>query len=168
MITFRRATQADVSLLSETRRRAWDATYRGIYEDEQIDAFDYALHHKKDALRIAQQTVYLMMDGAQCAGYFYYGAFPNGVYKDFELCLNSLYILPPYQGMGLGRRVFAHMREVCRAHGLTKFFCGCNIHNRNAQAFYRKMGGIVGKVDGGHARKAEDQMYFEFYVGETK
>ena len=39
MITFRRAMQADVPLLSETRRRAWDATYRGIYEDEQIDAF---------------------------------------------------------------------------------------------------------------------------------
>ena len=52
--------------------------------------------------------------------------------------------------------------------GLDKFFCGCNIHNTKAQGFYRRMGGVVGRVDGGHERKAEDQMYFEFYQGETK
>ena len=34
MIAFRRATEEDVPLLSETRRKAWDATYRGIYDDE--------------------------------------------------------------------------------------------------------------------------------------
>lgn len=39
----------------------------------------------------SRSSVYLTMTGTQCAGYFYYGAFPNGVYKDFELCLNSRY-----------------------------------------------------------------------------
>lgn len=168
MIVFRRATEADIPLLSETRRSAWDATYRGIYEDELIDRFDYEGQRRKDAKRIAEQTVFLMMDGECCAGYFYYGVFPNGLYKDFTLCLNSLYILPPYQGRGLGKRVFAWMREVCRVRGLDKFFCGCNIHNPKAQGFYRARGGVVGLIDGGHARKAEDQMYFEFYLGEME
>ena len=44
----------------------------------------------------------------------------------------------------------------------TKFFCGCNCHNLPAQAFYRAKGGVVGAVHGGHADRAEDQMYFEF------
>lgn len=168
MIVFHRATAQDIALLGQTRQRAWDATYRGIYPDTQIDCFDYATHRKKDERRIAEQTVFLMMDGDTCAGYFYYGTFPHGRYKDFTLCLNSLYILPPYQRRGLGRRVFDWMREVCRARGEEKFFCGCNCHNEKAQAFYRKMGGVVGCVDGGHDNKAEDQLYFEFYVGETK
>ena len=100
MIAFRRATEEDVPLLSETRRKAWDATYRGIYDDEQIDRFDYAMHHQNDLQRIRTQTVYLMLDGADCIGYFYYGAFPGGRYRDFRLCLNALYILPGYQGRG--------------------------------------------------------------------
>ena len=168
MIVFHRATAQDAPLLGQTRQRAWDATYRGIYPDAQIDCFDYAAHRQRDERRIAEQTVFLMLDGEACAGYFYYGAFPHGRYKDFTFCLNSLYILPPYQRRGLGRRVFDWMREVCRVRGEEKFFCGCNIHNEKAQAFYRKMGGVVGRVDGGHENKAEDQLYFEFYVGETK
>ena len=168
MIVFRKAAPEDVPLLSETRRKAWDATYRGIYEDERIDCFDYAMHWRNDEKRIAEQEVYLMTDGGECVGYFYYGAFPGKPYKDFSLCLNALYILPPYQGMGLGARVFSQMREACRQRGLDKFFCGCNVHNTKAQGFYRKMGGIVGKIDAGHERKAEDQMYFEFYLGEEK
>lgn len=168
MIVFYKAGPEDAPLLSETRRKAWNVTYRGIYEDALIDNFDYALHRRNDEKRIAEQEVYLMMDGEHCAGYFYYGAFPGEPYKDFALCLNALYILPPYQGMGLGGRVFSLMREVCRQRGLDKFFCGCNIHNTKAQGFYRKMGGVVGKIDGGHKRRAEDQMYFEFYLGEEK
>ena len=168
MIVFHRATEKDIPILSETRRRAWDATYRGIYEDAMIDNFDYETHHRKDAVRIAEQSVFLMKDGDNCAGYFYYGAFPAGCYKDFALCLNSLYILPPYQAKHLGTRVFAWMREVCRLRGIDKFFCGCNVHNPKAQGFYRKMGGVVGRIDDGHAQKSEDQMYFEFYLGEEK
>ena len=52
--------------------------------------------------------------------------------------------------------------DLCRERGIEKFFCGCNSHNLPAQAFYRAMGGVVGAVHGGHADRAEDQMYFEF------
>ena len=45
---------------------------------------------------------------------------------------------------------------------LCLIFCACNCHNLPAQAFYRAMGGVVGAVHGGHADRAEDQMYFEF------
>ena len=170
MITFRLATPEDAELLSKTRQKVWDATYRGIYSDEKIDNYDFARLIARDKARIANpdNTYYLVMDGELCAGYFYYGPEQNGgQYKDFQLCLNSLYFLPAYQGMGLGSRVFAHMRQVCRERGLHKFFCTCNIHNKKAQGFYEKMGGIVGCIDGNHADKADDQMYFEFTIGDT-
>ena len=109
---------------------------------------------------------YLVMDGGQCAGYFSYGTASHGGYKDFSFCLNSLYLLPPYQHMGLGRRIFAQVRQAARERKLDSFFCGCNVHNLPARRFYEKMGGVVGEIDDGHENLAEDQMYFEFCTGE--
>ena len=161
-VEFRRASPEDARLLAETRRRAWDTTYRGIYPDAMIDEYDLEAHTARDAARIADpaNAVFLAMDGAECVGYFTYGPYTYGRYKDFALCLNSLYFLPGYRRMGLGRRAFAQLTEFCRERGIQKFFCGCNCHNLPAQAFYRAMGGVVGAVHGGHADRAEDQMYF--------
>lgn len=163
-VEFRRASPEDARLLAETRRRAWDTTYRGIYPDAMIDEYDLEAHTARDAARIADpaNAVFLAMDGAECVGYFTYGPYTYGRYKDFALCLNSLYFLPGYRRMGLGRRAFAQLTEFCRERGIQKFFCGCNCHNLPAQAFYRAMGGVVGAVHGGHADRTEDQMYFEF------
>ena len=163
-VEFRRARAEDARLLAETRRRAWDTTYRGIYPDAMIDEYDLEAHTARDAARIADpaNAVFLAMDGAECVGYFTYGPYTYGRYKDFTLCLNSLYFLPGYRRMGLGRRAFAQQTEFCRERGIQKFFCGCNCHNLPAQAFYRAMGGVVGAVHGGHADRTEDQMYFEF------
>ena len=145
-VEFRRARAEDARLLAETRRRAWDTTYRGIYPDAMIDEYDLEAHTARDAARIADpaNAVFLAMDGAECVGYFTYGPYTYGRYKDFALCLNSLYFLPGYRRMGLGRRAFAQLTEFCRERGIQKFFCGCNCHNLPAQAFYRAMGGVVG------------------------
>lgn len=167
MIEFRIVGSEGAELLSQTRQKVWNATYRGIYSDEKIDNYDFRRLIARDRKRMEDpnNTYYLVMDGEECAGYFYYGPEQNGrQYKDFDLCLNSLYFLPQYQGRGLGSRVFALLREVCRSRGLDKFFCSCNIHNKSAQGFYKKMGGVVGLIDGGHPDKADDQMYFEFYL----
>ncbi len=138
-VEFRRARAEDARLLAETRRRAWDTTYRGIYPDAMIDEYDLEAHTARDAARIADpaNAVFLAMDGAECVGYFTYGPYTYGRYKDFALCLNSLYFLPGYRRMGLGRRAFAQLTEFCRERGIEKFFCGCNCHNLPAQAFYR-------------------------------
>ena len=130
-VEFRRASPEDARLLAETRRRAWDTTYRGIYPDAMIDEYDLEAHTARDAARIADPSnaVFLAMDGAECVGYFTYGPYTYGRYKDFALCLNSLYFLPGYRRMGLGRRAFAQLTEFCRERGIQKFFCGCNCLN---------------------------------------
>ena len=123
-------------------------------------------HRPKPVDASTDYMAYLVMDGGQCAGYFSYGAASHGGYKDFSFCLNSLYLLPPYQHMGLGRRIFAQVRQAARERKLDSFFCGCNVHNLPARRFYEKMGGVVGEIDDGHENLAENQMYFEFCTGE--
>lgn len=167
-ITVRRAGVSDAALLAQTRKKAWAATYRGIYPDEWIDHYDEAAHTAKELARLQRpgNEVWLVMDNDICAGYFSYGAPNYGAYRDFAFCLNALYLLPGYQRKGLGRRIFKQVRAAADACGQSRFFCCCNAHNLPAQAFYRAMGGRLGRCDTGHENHAEDQLYFEFYTGE--
>lgn len=164
MVTFQIATEADAPILTQTRRKAWDAAYRGIYPDDMIDDYDFAWYLEKDRQRVSdpEQAVYLLMDGDCCGGYVCIGPPSYGAYKDFALCLNALYFLPAYQGRGFGRQAFELVAGECRRRGLQKFFCGCNAHNRNARSFYGHMGGHLGAARLGHQNPALDQVYFEF------
>lgn len=155
-------------LMARTRQQVWTETYRGIYSDRKIDDYDLDFYTARDRGRMLdpRQTFYLAMDGGRCVGYFHYGPPHIPPYKDFALCLNSLYFLKEYKGQGLGKRVFAHLRHVCRERGLDKFFCQCNCHNLPAQGFYVKMGGILTVCDDGHEDNAQDQLTYEFYLGE--
>ncbi|MBR6376997.1 MAG: GNAT family N-acetyltransferase [Oscillospiraceae bacterium] len=166
MVEFRIAKVSDAAILTETRRKAWDATYRGIYPDDMIDNYDSVWYSERDRQRISdpEQKVYLLMDGDSCCGYLCVGSPAYGRYKDFALCLNALYILPAYQGQGCGRQAFRLVAEECRRRGLEKFFCGCNAHNRKARNFYGHMGGHLGAAKLGHQNHAMDQVYFEFIL----
>ena len=156
-------------LMAATRQKVWLTTYRGIYKDSKLDFYDIGFYTRRDRKRMEDpaQTFILAMDGDACVGYFHYGPPHIPPYKDFVLCLNSLYFLSEYRGQGLGRRAFAHLRQVCAERGLTKFFCQCNCHNYPAQKFYEKMGGILTVCDDGHADKGDDQLTYEFYLGEN-
>lgn len=165
-IEFRIAELKDAPTLTTTRQKVWDATYRGIYPDERIDDYAFSDHLARDEKRIAdpRNKVWLALDGAACIGYLYIGPCSYGSYKDFELCLNSLYFMPPYQGMGLGRKAIELTASECARRGYDKFFCGCNAHNHKARSFYEHMGGRLGQESLGHSSKAEDQVYYEFYL----
>ena len=165
MIEFKRAVFDDLLLLAQTRQKVWATTYRGIYSDKSIDEFDFEWHVARDRRRMEDpnQDFFLVMDGENCVGYFYYGT-PHVALHDHVFCLNALYFLPDYRGKGLGKQVFAHIRQVCQDRGISKFFNGCNTHNLPAQGFYEKMGGVVVKVCDGHDNPAEDQMYYEYHL----
>ena len=170
MAEFRVAEQKDAQILAATRRKVWDATYRGIYPDEMIDQYDLALFTDRDRKRISdpENKVWLAMDGANCVGYLVAGPCGFGQYQDFDFCLNSLYLLPPYQNMGLGRKAFELTAAECRRRGFNRFFCSCSPHNQNAMGFYEHMGGVPGAYRLGHENRAEDQIYYEFCLGDTK
>ena len=166
MAAFRIAEQKDAPILAATRQKVWDATYRGIYPDEMIEQYDLAFFTAKDYERISnpENKVWLAMDAELCVGYLVVGPCGFGKYKDFDFCLNSLYLLPAYQNIGLGRKAFGLTAAECCSRGRNKFFCRCSPYNLNAVGFYKHMGGILGAQSLGHLNKAEDAVYFEFLL----
>lgn len=165
-ISLRKAVPEDAFLITNTRKLAWEQTYRGIYPDHKIVCYDYAYHLNRDQMLLSdpQQHYYLFLDGDRCVGYFSFGPYNYGTYKDFKLCLNSLYVLDGYKGMGLGKKAFAVLREFCFMQGIDRFFCGCNANNGPAISFYDHMGGIQGDRPCEDAPKQEQIIHFEFYL----
>ncbi len=162
-IVFRPAKAQDAKLWTETRQKAWAATYRGIYPDHWIDQYDYAGHERRDRESLSDPSLhcFLVMDGSFCAGYFSYGPAATG-----EFYLKNLYLLPDQQGRGLGRKIMSQLRRDCARLGYQGFYCHCNQHNLPARGFYERMGGRLVSIDGGHLNKAEDQCRYNFTLTE--
>ncbi len=168
MIELKRASASDAWKIAETRRIVWRETYPGIYPDSMWEDYDVATYAGHDAQRIGEpgENYYIFLDGTQCVGYFSFGPYHHGSYKDFSLCLNHLYIRKSHQGLGLGRWAFTILRAYCQDRGIEKFFCGCNANNLSAMAFYRHMGGIAGDEPRLDVPKKDQIVHFEFYLGE--
>ena len=168
MVELRRATPEDAALLAQTRQIVWKETYRGIYPDEMLDEYDPAFYTARDRERIETpgHSYYLFLYGETCVGYFSFGPYNFGAYKDFDLCLNNLYIRREYKGQGLGKWALDVVRAFCREQGIGKFFCGCNVHNHPARAFYVHMGGVQGDTPERHENKSDDIVHYEFYLGD--
>ncbi len=164
----RKATVGDAELIVRVRSIIWRETYRGIYPDEMLESYDLAASEARFAARILDPSheIFLYFDGEDCIGYFAIGPSNFGSYKDFDLCLNNLYLRKEYKGLGLGKRAFQTVWDSCKARGISKFFCGCNYHNKPAMAFYAHMGGILGDTPVLHENKTDDIVHFEFYLGE--
>ncbi len=169
-IACRKAIAADAQTIVRVRSIIWKETYQGIYSDDILENYDLASSEARFAARIADpaHNIYLYFDGEDCIGYFATGPSNFGSYKDFDLCLNNLYICKEYKGKGLGRRAFTVIAEDCKTRGIDKFFCGCNYHNTPAMAFYAHMGGKMGDTPQFHDNKADDIVHFEFNIGELK
>ncbi|KAB0681237.1 GNAT family N-acetyltransferase [Aureimonas leprariae] len=54
----------------------------------------------------------------------------------------EIYLLPEYQGLGFGRRLFGAARELLRERGLKGLVVWALAENEQAGAFYAAMGGV--------------------------
>ena len=164
MIEIRRAVPGDGETIARTRQKCWDATYRGIFPDEANDQFDYPWHIARDEQRLERPDFFyhLVLDGGECVGYLSYGVMSEGSFRDFRFRLQSLYLLPEYQGRGLGKHLLQMTFDACREMGYDKLCWDCSPHNRNAMDFYAHMGGEVIDMDIGHTNRQEDGCTFAY------
>lgn len=166
MLSLEKLTQERIPLLIKTRQRVWDATYRGIYPDEAIDQFDFLWHEQAESRRLKnpEYHCFLLMDEENCAGYIAFGNVFPAREDAPSFRLHSLYLLPDYQGAGLGRKLFDMTKVACRAAGKNRFSLDCHPDNKPALGFYTHMGGCVAKVGPRHENPMEDSCTFEFYI----
>lgn len=158
-VSFVPTTEADVETMIHLRQKVWASTYRGIYPDSMIDEFDYPFHRKMEFQRIQDPTYfgYRIRKDGQDAGYL-------TLHSAKPLRVLSLYLLPEFQHMGIGKQAFAFAAKFCRECSENVFVLDCVPQNRNARAFYEHMGGQVIAQDLSNAESWQNSVTYAFQV----
>lgn len=158
-IQFVPASESDAASIVELRREIWASTYRGIYPDSMIEAFDSAWHREKELLRIRRPdyAVYLIVRGGLRVGYL-------TMRKAERITLQSLYILAAHQRQGIGKKAFDFIMRYCAKNGARSFTCQCVPENWNARRFYERMGGRIVGEDLDNAESWTNSVTYRFDV----
>lgn len=137
-VALRRLSESEIPLIRTLASEAFPATYREILTPEQLDymmEWMYSEESLREQFRAGHVWFLIAADG-EAAGYV-------SVERQGERLfhLQKIYLLPRYQGLGLGERLFRqavdYVRETCS--GLCRMELNVNRNNR-ALHFYERMG----------------------------
>ena len=161
----RLACDNDCLELSKLKHTVWSENYCGIYSDEKIDNFDFEKNRLKFLNIISNPNVnlYVVEDNKKIVGYMSCGM-PYRPYKDYKQEIGLLYLLKEYQKKGIGKELFNIAYNEIKENGYNDFFISCNKYNINAQEFYKKMGGIIDKIDDDNIDKSIPQVKFIYKI----
>ena len=137
------ATPDDVTDIQEVFYKTWLATYPnekvGITVDDIEDRYKDRLNEDKIAKRKEQianppegQTLLVAKDGDRVVGLC------RAVKKSDRNQLQAIYILPEYQGKGLGGRLWGEAKKLFDSTKDT--YVEVATYNTNAISFYKKLG----------------------------
>ncbi|GJE50379.1 hypothetical protein GOFOIKOB_3426 [Methylobacterium tardum] len=142
--SIRRAREADLGGLSKVFDASWREAYRGIIPGLPLERLISSRDRTwwRGALRRGR-PIAVVETGDRVVGYAAYGRTRSRALGT-EAEIDELYLLPEYQGVGLGRRLFRAVRNDLADHGLTQLGVWSLEDNERAGAFYEGLGGKAG------------------------
>ncbi|MGE4371399.1 MAG: GNAT family N-acetyltransferase [Xanthobacter sp.] len=158
-VDIRRATPHDAAAIAAVHDAAWRATYRGIIPGVELERMVerrgprwWCRAIKRNDLQRNHRCSVLQM-GSTVAGYVLSG--PNRAisltrvgglrlaHQPQEGEIYELYLAPPYQGVGLGQRLFNVARHDLALAGLKGLVVWALAENSAATGFYEALGGHI-------------------------
>lgn len=162
MITIHKATTDNISIIRTMASVVFPDTYKEILSPEQIDYMMEWMY--------SEESLYRQITAE---GHIYYIAYQDNVpvgYLSIQpegediYHLQKLYILPTFQGMHLGERLFKHAIMAIKELHPTPCQMRLNVNRQNkALTFYQKMG--MTKVDEGDFAIGNDYYMNDFIMG---
>jgi ribosomal protein S18 acetylase RimI-like enzyme len=151
VVTIRGARISDAQDIAEVHDSAWRDAYRGIIPGRELEKMVARRGPRWWQGAIRQGTRLTVLDfDESVSGYTSYGrnrvpSLPYGG-EIFEL-----YLMPEFQGMGFGRRLFDAARRDLANFGLRSTLVWALADNDRALAFYAHLGGRI-------VRRAEERV----------
>ncbi|HMQ57827.1 MAG TPA: GNAT family N-acetyltransferase [Rhizobiaceae bacterium] len=140
-IDIRPAEPADAAAIAGVHEMSWQNAYAGLIPHKALQRMLARRDSRWWDRAIRRATSILVIDiGGAIVGYATLGlnrarALPQ------EGEIYELYILPEYQGIGLGGRLFAAARRMLGDHGCKGLVIWALEENLNALSFYTGLGG---------------------------
>lgn len=142
--SIRRARDSDAGALSQVFDASWREAYRGIIPGVALERLisqrdgDWWRRALKRGRPIA-----VVETGGEVVGYSAYGRARSTSLR-CEGEVDEIYLVPEYQGLGLGTRLFRAVRNDLSDHGLVRVGVWSLEDNERAGAFYAGLGGVPG------------------------
>lgn len=147
----RPAGPADAEEIAEVQRLSWLATYREMLSPDSLaraEAAWDARHWRHSLERVDDRVFSLVIEGRECgiAGFGVAGPRRGGrdpLLQSFKAEIYLLYLLPRFQGRGLGARLMQGLARVLIARGMDSALVWALAQNLKAIGFYRRMSGAM-------------------------
>jgi len=142
--TFRRGGMGDIPAIVALQARAWRAAYRGLVNDEYLDALP--LQHWIESWRAhllggsAATACIVAEDGRGLLGFTSVGGSDPSQLANAVGELHTIYVDPALQGAGLGQRLMVEAIGRLRADGYTDAVLWVLEGNQRARRFYEQAG----------------------------
>jgi ribosomal protein S18 acetylase RimI-like enzyme len=138
-MVIREWTVEDLPAVQHITWETWVATYASFIPIEDLRAYydeQYSIEALKKLMEPPTFRGFLAVEEGVPAGY----AKTKYDEEEKRCYLSSLYILPGYQGRGIGGRLLAVGEAFARTFGVTEIWLGVMVQNTSALAWYRKLG----------------------------
>ncbi|XKE94586.1 GNAT family N-acetyltransferase [Metaplanococcus flavidus] len=137
----RKAKLADAKGIAHVHVDSWLATYRRIVPDTYLDQISYGVREElwNDNLK-AENNFVAENDEGHIIGFADGGKERTGKYEKLQGELYSIYMLPEYQGKGIGRSLMKKVVEHLKERGYNSMLVWV-LEENPSRGFYEKMGG---------------------------
>lgn len=140
--SIRRAEPADAAAIADVHAESWREAYRGIIPGRRLEAM-IARRGKawwRRAIVSGARLIVCEFEG-EIVGYASVGA-SRARFLPYSGEIFELYLIPRYQGLGFGARLFRAAQEELRQSGRTSFVVWALGENARALRFYERLGGV--------------------------
>ena len=139
-ITIRNWTREDFSIVKKILLVTWKNTYTFIPDEDILSHFEK--HYSEDRL------IEILNDPFSKGIIAEVNSIPTGWLKLFEDIINkkyfvsSLYVLPGYQGLGLGKKLLNEAYRIAKEKQFSKVWLGVMKQNVKSLEWYKNLGFI--------------------------
>jgi len=139
-VRIRKAESSDASALADVFRESWLASYRGIIPQLHLETMisRRGAEWWRSALRSGESVMVLEV-AEQIGGYATWGVSRGRAKQQGEIY--EIYLLPTFQGLGLGERLFEACRHQLDMRKLNGLIVWSLLENKPAIDFYWRRGG---------------------------
>ena len=142
MITLRKISEAEIPAIQAIANVAFPATYKEILTPGQLEymmEWMYSTESLKNQMT-SGHCYHLAETDGKAIGYVSFNREEGALFH-----LQKIYVLPEYQGTGIGKALFEKVVEQVRSLGGTAIEVNVNRTN-NAKTFYEHMGMTVART----------------------